>query len=195
MKRLLGFLLFVLAFFAAVVPARAEVSLDGPVLVVAARELRGAYRGRVLVATPMNGGHIGFVLNHPTPLKLAEVFDDHPPSKAVKDPIYLGGPNSVNALFVMHRGAPGRGGFTLMPGVAVETFAAAIDAIIETRPNEARYYSGYVAWRPGQLAEEVKRGLMTLAPVTVEQLFQPDTAGLYERLAPRKGQLSTRLER
>lgn len=183
-----------------VAPAKAQpsthLSTDGPVLVVAAERLQGPYRGTVMIAVPFGPGHIGFILNRPTPQTLAAIFPEHAASKAVKEPIYLGGPTAMEQIFAMHRGgAKSPHSVELMPGVWIEFQGVVIDAIIEATPNAARYYHGYVVWQPGELADEVKSGKMTLAPASAEQLFLPDTTGLHERLAPRRGQLQTKSAR
>ena len=46
--------------------------------------------------------------------------------------------------------------------------ANTIDHVIETTPNEARYFVGYVGWRPGELRGEIDRGLWTVANADLE---------------------------
>lgn len=200
MRTFLSACLIALVVGACVPQARAQsptpVATDGPVLVVAAAELQGPYRGTVMLARPFGEGHVGFILNRPTSETLAAVFPEHAASKAVKEPIYFGGPTAMEQILALHRGgAKSRHSLELMPGVWVEFQEIVIDAIIEAAPNEARYYVGYVVWRPGELEAEVKSGKMTLAPARAELLFLPDTRGLHERLAPKRGQQQTRLER
>ncbi len=56
---------------------------------------------------------------------------------------------------------------------------------IEETPNEARYYVGYVAWRPGELRQEVDRGLWYVLEADPELVFRKDPAGLWEELLRR----------
>ena len=52
------------------------------------------YGRSILVAHEMPGGqHVGFILNKPTELRMAEAFPGHAASKTVTDPLYLGGPS------------------------------------------------------------------------------------------------------
>ncbi len=167
-------------------PARAA-DLDKPLLVVATQELTGPYRGTVMHAVPRNGGHVGVILNRPLPYTMAQLFPDQAAAAAVKDPVYFGGPEQRDGIVAVHRAASGKhpGSVELMPGVWLEHVGVVIDAMIETNPNGARYYVGYVSWRPGELAEEIRRGMMVVRPADAERLFMPDTTTLYPQLAPR----------
>ena len=64
-----------------------------------------------------------------------------------------------------------------------------IDEIIETTPNEARYYVGYVAWRPGELKSELDRGLWSVLGADIDTVFRKDTEGLWEELLTRTRRL------
>ena len=63
--------------------------------------------------------------------------------------------------------------------------ANTIDQVIETTPNEARYFVGYVGWRPGELKSEIDRGLWSVANAELEVIFRKDTEGLWEELVRR----------
>jgi hypothetical protein len=60
--------------------------------------------------------------------------------------------------------------------------ANTIDHVIETTPNEARYFVGYVGWRPGELKSEIDRGLWSVLDAQVDTIFRKDTEGLWEEL-------------
>jgi putative AlgH/UPF0301 family transcriptional regulator len=60
--------------------------------------------------------------------------------------------------------------------------ANTIDHVIETTPNEARYYVGYVGWRPGELRSEIDRGLWSVVDADVEMVFRKDTESLWDEL-------------
>src|SRR6266704_872004 len=85
----------------------------------------------------------------------------HAPSKLVRDPVYFGGPMLRQAIFaVVHIDhTPGPGSIQILKELFLATHGTVVDHIIEQSPNEARYYVGYVAWRPGELSQEVERGL------------------------------------
>src|SRR5258706_9988034 len=119
------------------------------------------YRQTVLIAAPgPSGGHVGVILNRPTRRALSTLFPDHEPSKKVIDPVYYGGPFSRGALVALVRtdASPGGGSVAVMKNLYLAFRANTIDQIIESKPNEARYYVGYVGWRPGELKSEIERG-------------------------------------
>jgi putative transcriptional regulator len=139
----------------------------------------------VLIAAPApNGGHVGVILNRPTRRSLASLFPEHEPSKKVADPVYYGGPFSRGALVALVKTdhAPGAGAVPLMKSLYLAFRANTIDQVIEATPNEARYYVGYVGWRPGELRSEIDRGLWTVMGAELDMVFRKDTDGLWEEL-------------
>ena len=143
------------------------------------------YRQTVLVAAPApNGGHVGVILNRPTRRSLGSLFPEHEPSKKVVEPVYYGGPFSRGALVALVRAdnAPGSGSVLLMKNLYLAFRANTIDRVIETTPNEARYFVGYVGWRPGELKSEIDRGLWSVLNAEVDTIFRKDTEGLWEEL-------------
>lgn len=182
-----------MAVFLACVLATTVAAQDGPVLVVASQKLNGGhYERAVMLATPFDGGHIGLILNRPSQSTMAMLFPQHAASAMVKDPVYFGGYTARSRLFALTRAkqAPSPKSIELAQGVWLMPESAFIDGMIETRPNEARYYVGIVAWAPGALTRELEAGEVTVRPVDHEKLFLPDTTHLYESLRPR---ITTRL--
>jgi len=143
------------------------------------------YRQTVLIAAPApNGGHVGVILNRPTRRSLGSLFPEHEPSKKVVEPVFYGGPFSRGALVALVRAeqTPGAGSVLLMKNLYLAFRANTIDHVIETTPNEARYFVGYVGWRPGELRSEIDRGLWTVINADLEMVFRKDTEGLWEEL-------------
>jgi putative transcriptional regulator len=143
------------------------------------------YRQTVLLAAPApNGGHVGVILNRPTRRSLGSLFPEHEPSKKVLDPVYYGGPFSRGALVALVRTdhSPGSGSVPLMKDLYLAFRANTIDRVIETTPNDARYFVGYVGWRPGELRSEIDRGLWTVVNADLDMVFRKDTEGLWEEL-------------
>src|SRR5688572_21513860 len=143
------------------------------------------YRQTVLVAAPVpSGGHVGVILNRPTRRSLGSLFPEHEPSKKEVDPVYYGGPFSRGALVALVRAdeAPGAGSVMLMKNLYLAFRANTIDQVIEATPNEARYFVGYVGWRPGELKGEIDRGLWSVQGAEIDTIFRKDTDGLWEEL-------------
>jgi putative transcriptional regulator len=143
------------------------------------------YRQTVLIAAPApNGGHVGVILNRPTRRSLGSLFPEHEPSRKVVDPVYYGGPFSRGALVALVKAdsAPGTGSVLLMKNLYLAFRANTIDHVIETTPNDARYFVGYVGWRPGELKSEIDRGLWSVTGADLEIIFRKDTEGLWDEL-------------
>ena len=164
----------------------AAQSQDEAIILVAHPAFRDLeYRQTVLIAAPVpTGGHVGVILNRPTRRSLGSLFPEHEPSKKVLDPVYYGGPFSRGALVALVRAdsAPGTGSVLLMKNLYLAFRANTIDHVIETTPNEARYFVGYVGWRPGELKAEIDRGLWTVSGADLDVIFRKDTEGLWDEL-------------
>jgi putative transcriptional regulator len=161
-------------------------STDSAVFLVAAPAFRDPeYRQTVLLASPTaNGGHVGVILNRPTRRTLSSLFPEHEPSKKVIEPVFFGGPFSTTALVAVVRGdaSPGQGSLLLMSNLYLAINVNTIDRIIEERPNDARYYVGYVGWRPGELRREIDRRLWHVMNPDASTIFRKDTDVLWEEL-------------
>jgi|SRR5882672_774745 len=179
--RLLAVLLLVCAGVAS-----AQSQQEDAILLIAHPAFRDLeYRQTVLLAAPApSGGHVGVILNRPTKRSLGSLFPEHEPSKKVVDPVYYGGPFSRGALVALVRAdqTPGAGSVLLMQNLYLTFRANTIDHVIETTPNDARYFVGYVGWRPGELKSEIDRGLWSVLDANVEMVFRKDTDGLWEEL-------------
>lgn len=166
--------------------AAAAQSQEDAFLLVAHPAFRDLeYRQTVLLAAPApNGGHVGVIINRPTRRSLGSLFPEHEPSKKVIEPVYYGGPFSRGALvaLVKAESTPGAGTVLLMKNLYLAFRANTIDHVIETTPNEARYFVGYVGWRPSELKGEIDRGLWSVLDADMEIIFRKDTEGLWEEL-------------
>lgn len=182
------FVLYLLVAAALIVafPLGALAQGEEAVLLVAHPAFRDLeYRQTVLIAAPApSGGHVGVILNRPTRRSLSSLFPEHEPSKQVVDPVFYGGPFSRSALvaLVKSEASPGAGSVPLMKDLYLTFRANTIDHVIETTPNRARYFVGYVGWRPGELKTEVDRGLWTVIDADLETIFRKETEGLWEEL-------------
>lgn len=168
------------------------------VLLVAHPQFRDAdYRQTVLIATSApNGGHIGVILNRPTRRTLGSLFPEHEPSKRVVDPVYYGGPFSRDALVALVKSEDtlGMGTLELMKGLQLVFRAPTIDRVIETTPNNARYYMGYVGWRPAELRSEIDRGMWAVLLPSVDTVFRGNTEGMWEELLERTRGVRTEMK-
>ena len=182
----LRFFAGVLLLCGAAVPRSAPAQDDEAVLLVAHPMFRDLdYRQSVLIAAPApNGGHVGVIINRPTRRSLGSLFPEHEPSKKVIEPVFYGGPFSRSALVALVRSdsTPGAGSVPIMQHLYLAFRAKTIDRVIESTPNAARYYVGYVGWRPGELRDEIDRGLWAVLDADLDVVFRKDTEGLWEEL-------------
>ncbi len=121
------------------------------VLLVAKRQLSDRmYGSTILVARPIgNDQHIGFIVNRPTRITLAQLFPQHGPSKKVVDPVFLGGPISSESIFALVQTDKNPGGRSvrLTPELFAVFDGKVVDAVIEKEAAKARFVAGLVAWR------------------------------------------------
>ncbi|MFN8917180.1 MAG: YqgE/AlgH family protein [Burkholderiales bacterium] len=180
------------AVFAAFLPAswasgdRPNPATDSVILVATEALVDPVYAQSVLIARPAaNGMHVGIILNKQTPITLATLFPAHEPSKGVKDNVFFGGPMTSNAIAAVIQKYPGegqKGVIEFTKDLYMVLSSDAIDAIIESAPNDARYYVGNVIWRPGELAMELDKGMWIVLPVSNEIVFRKNTSGLWKSL-------------
>lgn len=171
---------------AALCAAAPVMAQDDAVILVAHPAFRDLeYRQTVVLAAPVpRGGHVGVILNRPTRRSLGSLFPEHAPSKKVVDPVYWGGPFSRGAVVALVRShlSPGDGSIAVMKDLYLAFPAKTIDHVIETAPNDARYFIGYVGWLPGELKGEIDRGLWSVLDADMGLVFRKDTDTLWEEL-------------
>jgi putative transcriptional regulator len=176
----------VLVLFAGVTGAAHAVDLSEAVLLVASGRLVGSiYEQTVILAAPLpQGGYLGFIVNRPTHVKLETLFPEQPSTRNVADPVYAGGPVLSNAVIAVTRKAPDNNGkfFSPMPGLAVVLDSATVDRIIETTPNDARYFVGLMLWGPDDLEEEIRDGAWEVRPADVDTVLRTNSNGLWKSL-------------
>ena len=169
-------------------PLALSQDLSDTVLLVAKRNLRDRiYGNTILIAKPLGDErHVGFIVNKPTTMTLGKLFPKHLPSQKVVDPVYLGGPTGPEVIFAMVKGqSPGGRSVQLTPGLYLAFDSNVVDRIIESQPQQARFFAGMVLWQPQELAEEVRRGLWFVLDAQPEILLRKSTDGLWEELVGR----------
>ncbi len=188
--RVIGALLFtvlsVATTFARAQPlATPTDDLSRAVVLVAKPELSDPIYGQtVLVVTPLNGNrHVGFIVNRPTEATLGNLFPTTDAAQKVVDPVYLGGPMGTQVLFalVQRSDGPSKTSVELMPGLHAAVDVTTVDSIIRFESDHARFVTGFVAWRPGELRDEIALGAWyVLEANSALALRKPD--GLWEEL-------------
>jgi putative transcriptional regulator len=180
MKSFLGLMAALFMTFPA-----AAADLDGPVILVAKRQLQDRFYGAtILVVRPIGQEqHIGFIVNRPSQVTLGQLFPQHAPSRKVPEPVFVGGPINSESIFALVQTSKNPGGRSvrLSDNLFVVIDGKLVDDVIEKNPSHARFVAGLVAWRSGELDEEIKRGAWyVLAADSGLVLRRPE--GLWEEL-------------
>ncbi|HYS75768.1 MAG TPA: YqgE/AlgH family protein [Burkholderiales bacterium] len=159
---------------------------EDTLLLVAKRQFEDPiYGSTIVLAKPMQGGgHVGFIVNRPTKMSLAELFPGHEASKKVADPLFLGGTVDMNLVFALveTHGSRKDGTIRIAPDLFLAYETKAVDRIIESESDHARFFLGMVVWRPGQLDDELDRGLWYVDEPEAKLVLRRKTDGLWEEL-------------
>jgi putative transcriptional regulator len=169
-------------------PAARAADVSEPKMLVAKPELAEFYAHTVLFVRPVGSGrHIGLILNRPTPMTLGKLFPEHAASAKVTDPVYLGGPVATEGIFALVHAAQSPGGrsLPLMADLYLAVDGDVVDGIIESTPQDARFFAGFVVWQAGELEAEVESGFWTLFEPDVQLMLRKSTDGLWEELTRR----------
>jgi putative transcriptional regulator len=184
--RFLRSLAGLVVLFSSLTGAAHAADLSHAVILVASEKLAGTpYEETVILAAPLpNGGHMGIVLNRPTGVKLESLFPGQKSTHRVVDQVYAGGPMLTGALFAVTRKPPAdKGTFVpLMPGLVAVIDGTTVDHIIETTPNDARYFIGMVIWEPDALDKEIEDGAWQVRKADVNSALPPSPTGLWKSL-------------
>lgn len=170
-------------------PAGASDPDDDSIILVAKRQLQDKLYGSTIVLSRPIGAdrHVGFIINKPTQVTLAKLFPGHEPSKKVVDPVFLGGPVSTEVIFALVQGkqSPGGRSIKILDDLYLAIDSDVVDSVIEKQSSQARFFAGMVLWRPGELHEELKRGLWFVLDAKSDLALRKSTEGMWEELVGR----------
>ncbi|MDA7979987.1 MAG: YqgE/AlgH family protein [Pirellulales bacterium] len=151
---------------------------------IAGKSLRDPnfFKSVVLVVEHNDQGAIGLVVNHPTPVNIAEALGEHMEVPATEEVIYVGGPVSSTALFILHNShvldpdaAKVSQGIFL--GSHPNVFEDAVSHHLsgedsgKTKKLAFRVFCGCAGWGPGQLEEELARADWLIQPASEDDVF------------------------
>jgi putative transcriptional regulator len=160
-----------------------------PIILIAKRQLQDKlYGSTILIARPIGADrHVGFIINKPTQMTLGKLFPTHEPSRKVADPVFLGGPVSPEVIFALVHGkeSPGGRSIRILDDLYLAIDSDVVDLVIEKQPAQARFFAGMVLWRPGELHEEIKRGLWYLHDARADLVLRKPTESMWEELVGR----------
>ncbi|MSQ53185.1 MAG: YqgE/AlgH family protein [Betaproteobacteria bacterium] len=177
----------ILGTIASLAQAQQGKSEPDAVILVASPGMRDAdYRQSVVIVVPVeNDRHIGVIVNRPTRRTLSSLFPEHQPSKKVTEPVFFGGPMSRGAVVAVVKSEkdPGKGTVGLTKDMFLAMTVNIVDKVIEDTPNDARFYVGYIVWRPGELRSEIDRKVWNVVNASPDVVFRKDTTNLWEEMS------------
>jgi len=130
-------------------------------------------------------GAFGVILNRPTPVKLAEIWNEVAGAPCEnRSNVYLGGPvqGPLIALHQIIECAESE----VMPGVYVATQKESLNTIVQHEGSQFRLFSGYSGWGEGQLEAEMEVGGWLTMPAEIDHVFGDDEA-LWQEVADKIG--------
>lgn len=153
-------------------------SLTGHLLIAMPNLADPNFSGTVsLICEHSESGAMGLVINHPTEVTMAEVFDqmDIEGNEEQRSQLVLsGGPVSLDRGFILHRTGDGEWESSLE--ISSEFALTASSDIVramagEKPPNPALMFLGYAGWGAGQLEKEIQENSWLTTPATPEIVF------------------------
>jgi putative transcriptional regulator len=140
----------------------ARAATDQSLVLIASPDMRDEVYGSSVLAVRAlpDGSHVGIILNKPMEMELGAVLPDGTSYK-VSSTVYLGGADASGKIFalVAQRVSPGANAIQMAPNLYLVTDAESVEKIIASGSGQARYFLGVTTWGPGQLKDEMKRGL------------------------------------
>ena len=116
----------------------------------------------VLFAYGESEGAAGLVVNRPTGLSVGDVVSEDGPFAGRQEALYLGGPVAVESILVLQRGAdPAEGATPVVGDVYLLADREGLEGVLDGGPSSGtlRFFAGYAGWSPGQLEDEIARGV------------------------------------
>jgi putative AlgH/UPF0301 family transcriptional regulator len=152
-------------------------------LLVASRSLGDPDFARtvVLLVHYDEKGVLGLILNRRTDIPLSRVLDLEA-AKDRSDPVYLGGPVALSAVFALFKSsAKMEKAENIFGGVYLISDKALFEKTISARPDPGVFhvYLGYAGWTQDQLRTEVQLGGWFVFPADAATIFNSDPNSLW----------------
>jgi putative AlgH/UPF0301 family transcriptional regulator len=159
-------------------------SLGAGKLLVASRTLGDPHFTKtvILLARYDAQGALGLILNRRTDVPLSRVLESPKAVKDRSDPVYLGGPIEMPAVFALfHSQAKLEGAEHVFDGVYLIAAKPLFEQTLAARPDAGLFhvYLGYAGWTQDQLRMEVELGAWFIFPAEASTVFNADPDSLW----------------
>jgi putative transcriptional regulator len=156
-------------------------------LLVASRDLGDPNFAKtvVLLVHYDEEGVVGLILNLRTHVPLSRVLEGLKAAKDRSDPVYLGGPVEIPAVFALLQSpAKVEGAEHVFGGVYLISSKTLFEQTISARPDPSVFhvYLGYAGWNQDQLRKEVELGSWFIFPADTETVFNADPDSLWSQM-------------
>jgi len=161
---------------------------EGVFLVATDKLSNSSFQHAVILLTHFSDrGATGLTINRPTGISLQQAFPRIRQLRQRTDPLYLGGPVSTNAIFVLLRTQqPDNKMHRITNDIYFSTGKNVFSRSFDSSQNSAsRTYAGYAGWAAGQLQNEINRGDWLMVHTNPKIIFEKDTDNLWRRLTQR----------
>lgn len=134
-------------------------------------------------------GAMGLVINRPTGLPLAEIFEQlkigSDTSPHGFDPIYAGGPVQTDRGFILHASNKHwNSTINITDQISLTTSKDILASIAQDEgPQDCLVALGYAGWGAGQLEREIGENYWLTAPASAEVIFKTPTEDRLEAAA------------
>jgi putative AlgH/UPF0301 family transcriptional regulator len=130
-------------------------------------------------------GVLGLILNRRTRVPLSRALESLKAAKDRSDPVYMGGPVEMPAVFALFK-PPNKieGAEHVFDGVYLITAKTLFEQTISARPDPSIFhvYLGYAGWNPEQLEQEVGLGAWFIFPAEAGTVFNADPDSLWDEM-------------
>jgi len=138
-------------------------------------------RAVILITHHSERGATGLTINRPSDIPLRKIFPHSQQLSQQNDSLYLGGPVSTNAIFVLLRtNHPSKNMHHIAKNIY---FSTANNAFPNPSHLSSRVYAGYAGWSPGQLQAEIDRADWTLVHTKPSIICEKNPQDLWHRLS------------
>ena len=141
-------------------------------------------------------GALGLMVNHRTRLAISSALPKVKGATRDSDPVFIGGPVQLNAVFALAR-SPSKlaGAIHVFGDIYFISTKVALEKALRrnSNPSRLRIYLGYCGWAPHQLEDEVIEGRWYIFDRSEAAPFDANPSTLWPRLVSKTEQRFARL--
>jgi putative AlgH/UPF0301 family transcriptional regulator len=156
-------------------------------MLVASRDLADPIFAKtvILLVQYDANGVVGLMLNRRTDVPLSRAFEKLEAAKNRTDPVYLGGPVEIPAVFALLRSkAKQKPAERVLEDVYLISTRSLFEETLSARPDPGVFhvYLGYAGWTPQQLRKEVEVGAWFIFQGDEQTVFDSNPDSLWSKL-------------